>query len=595
MRFVIGRADYGSLEAARMAGQKPEPEDAAMQRKRAIWAAIGNRDLAAFRSLMPADPVERRQSLRETYALASAFRASSLPIVRQILEWDPDALSDRNLGSPKGNLLLDVSSNWADFDRRQRDGKPAAHAPTADEHVELFQVLLDAGADGNGESSSQSPIAVLSKIPASPQTVRVARMLLDHGASIERDAGRRYVPPLAEAAANQNVEFVRLMLELRQPGQDALDEAIVSSPIVPANAALPVLLEHGANINADATKYGVGRFTPAWNAGTHVNEPGGRELMRLMIRYKVDPNGLIRGTDSPLMTVMHDHELMQGLLDLGADTAYRNGEGDFALHRAARVPEQVTVAPGDTRPLKIAAPALDPAVKARSVALLLQHGADPNALDGYGRTPLMLTGRDDTEVVRLLLDRGGRVVLDDKRLANVHDEGATVGSISWSLLEYRTALATELTRRTSRIPAEDCGAVFYAAQTGATQTLSLLLDRHATTDLESDFAGLRPLHVAAMQGQTAAVGLLLERRVARVDDASSMKMGWSGGHGMPFPALYGRQTALMLAAGAGHIDTVRELLRRGADVTRTDTQGETAVDYALEAGHQDIVTLLQQR
>ena len=107
-----------------------------------------------------------------------------------------------------------------------------------------------------------------------------------------------------------------------------------------------------------------------------------------------------------------------------------------------------------------------------------------------------------------------------------------------------------------------------AAQTGATQTLSLLLDRHATTNVESDLAGLRPLHVAAMQGQTAAVRMLLDRRVVKVDDASSVKIGWSGGHGMPVPAVYGRQTALMLAAGAGHVDTVKELLRRGADVRR---------------------------
>jgi len=384
------------------------------------------------------------------------------------------------------------------------------------------------------------------------------------------------------------------MLELRQPGQHALDEAIVKSPIVPANAAIPLLLEHGANINADATKYGAGFYLPAWSAAGHLQDPGGRELMRLLIHYKVDPNRLVRGTDSPLMKVMHDHELMQGLLELGADTGYRTHEGDFALHRAAHVPEQVTVVPGDTRPLKVAAPALDPAAKAKSVALLLQHGADPNVLDGEGRTPLMLTGPDDTQVVRLLLDRGGYVVLRDAQLEDFRRNGAPVGSISWSLVSYRTALATELTRRTTRVPAEDCGAVFYAAQTGAAPALALLLDRHATTDLESKSFAWTPLMVAAMQGHTAAVRMLLDRRVAKVNEASSLDIGLAGGHGLPVPALYGRQTALMLAAGAGHTDTVKELLRRGADVARTDAQGQKAADYASEAGHDDIAALLMR-
>ena len=87
--FIIGGRAAGLLEAAAMPAGKPEPpEDAAQQRKRAIRAAIRDRDLAAFLKLMPSDPAERRVLLRETYALASAFRASSLPIVRQILEWD---------------------------------------------------------------------------------------------------------------------------------------------------------------------------------------------------------------------------------------------------------------------------------------------------------------------------------------------------------------------------------------------------------------------------------------------------------------------------------------------------------------------------
>jgi ankyrin repeat protein len=164
------------------------------------------------------------------------------------------------------------------------------------------------------------------------------------------------------------------------------------------------------------------------------------------------------------------------------------------------------------------------------------------------------------------------------------------------LLNYKDALAAELTRRSKKIPAEDCGAVFYAAHTGATRALSALLDRKATTDLESTFSRLTPLIVAAKFGQTESVKILLDRRAAQVDEATSI-------HVVPMPdegyrimsVEFGRQTALMLAAERGHVETVKELLLGGADVARVDTQRNTAVDYAREGGHDDIVALLQSR
>ena len=235
------------------------------------------------------------------------------------------------------------------------------------------------------------------------------------------------------------------MLEMRKPSQNALDEAIVKSPLLATNGVIPLLLERGANINADPKKYGASNLPPAWLAASRVREQGGREFLQLLIRYKVDPNGVVKGTDSPLMKVMHDHELMKGLLDLGANTNYRTMQGEMPLHRAAQVPEQVTVDPGDTRPLRVAAPALDPVAKAKSVALLLQHGADPNGVDQSGMTPLMLTGADDGQVVQLLLKNGGRVVLDQSR-----EDDASVGPISWALLNYKSALAQGLIARQQR-------------------------------------------------------------------------------------------------------------------------------------------------
>jgi len=53
-------------------------------------------------------------------------------------------------------------------------------------------------------------------------------------------------------------------------------------------------------------------------------------------------------------------------------------------------------------------------------------------------------------------------------------------------------------------------------------------------------------------------------------------------------------TALGKAAHAGHLDTVRALLERGADPNITDINGYTALDYAKRGGHNDIVLFLKQ-
>jgi hypothetical protein len=164
--FIIGGREAGFLQAAAMPTGKPDPpEDSAQQRKPVIRVAIRDRDIAAFLNLMPSDPADRRVLLRETYALASAFHASSLPIVRQILEWDPGALTSPDFGSPMGGLLSDMAFGWSEFDRNQGAGQPAPRAPTADDEVELFSLLLDAGADANGSRHGKSPIAILSRIP----------------------------------------------------------------------------------------------------------------------------------------------------------------------------------------------------------------------------------------------------------------------------------------------------------------------------------------------------------------------------------------------------------------------------------------------
>ena len=51
-------------------------------------------------------------------------------------------------------------------------------------------------------------------------------------------------------------------------------------------------------------------------------------------------------------------------------------------------------------------------------------------------------------------------------------------------------------------------------------------------------------------------------------------------------------TALMFAAAEGQTEIVDKLLKAGADITLKDIDGDTAADFATQAGHAEIARMI---
>jgi ankyrin len=115
-----------------------------------------------------------------------------------------------------------------------------------------------------------------------------------------------------------------------------------------------------------------------------------------------------------------------------------------------------------------------------------------------------------------------------------------------------------------------------AARRNAYKTVGVLLNLGALVQAVNSNR-LTPLHVACLHGSTACVRLL----APAASDSSALNPRNSTGH-----------TPLHYAARSGNTAACRSLVSAGADVDAKSTTGETAVFLAALAGHVDTVTFL---
>jgi ankyrin repeat protein len=122
-----------------------------------------------------------------------------------------------------------------------------------------------------------------------------------------------------------------------------------------------------------------------------------------------------------------------------------------------------------------------------------------------------------------------------------------------------------------------------AAHFGHLEVMQLLIDRGADLNrVAIHRIAVTPLHAALFGRQLEAALLLIERGAdvtAARGGAGWKRAGW---------------TALHYAAGLGFTTLVRPLLDRGADPSRVDEEGKTALDVAIEESHSEIADMLRR-
>lgn len=574
------------------------------------WAAskINNPEIITSLISYGADPNIPRDDDTHMTALNMALFNKNPEILRALLEGGADPLQN------------------SEYERL-----PIHWAASMDASAEKIEMLAEAtgNIDIRDGMMDSTPLHFAAQAASKTETIDI---LLALGADLQAEDYRSNSPLHRAVESNDNFYMLEYLIEVgadgNAPGYGDLTPLHHAAKYSDDVRVIDLLVAAGADIDAQA-EWG---DTPLFRAAEYNDNP---EIVRHFLEIGSDPNITDEHGRKPVMIAARENEnieILKMLLEATDDPFAPNDYGATLLVEASAANENAEIIKflSEQQPdNQDSSVALNRALygngrEVEVIAQLIEQGADVNAKDKNGDTPLIKALQFEAEpgLIDLLMDAGADVSAHGEFGYTALHEAAS-HSKNYIYIDQLIAAGAniEATRDNGATPLHD--AAYYGVAEAALKLLDFDANPNAlqedertplvyafyssfnqddvievlipVTDLDSvDITDRTPLHTAVRKIASPSIVLQMLEAGAdpnATDSNENTAFGWALTHSsyvdilpkfleygadIHLPPLPGH-TALGLAALSGNESFVRQLLDAGAEVDQINVDGATAL------------------
>jgi len=418
-----------------------------------------------------------------------------LDTVMRLLDGDPslleltddDGMTPLNAATLAGktDIAAELIRRGADVNTGDIDNSRPLHCAAISGDTMIAELLLTEGVDINvRDDNGLAPL----HFAASYRKLDMVRYLLEHGADVNAQTSQG-LAPIFYAAFFNNLELAQILVLHGADVNKRTSDGSTPLHSAASRGALEVfdyLTQHGADIHARDNE-----GTTVLHSALGLNS---YEIVSKLLDHGFDANVKTDANATPLhyLAWQGTTEIAELLLDHGADINARNDNGwtplTFATHSNFELTQLYLSHGADVNPHlqtetdggQCRTPGTTPfhgAVRSESlktVTLLVEHGADINAVDENDVTPLHLAiGNNSIDITRYLVTTGAALSRENKYERTELHTATVMGAYDVVKLLIDAGADVSAKDRFNRTPLD------YALSHGFTNVAQLLKDNGA--------------------------------------------------------------------------------------------------------------------